>query len=45
MYVYINVIWGVRENSNTFLCTNDTEIHSSSKDLGTAKCCVIEALA
>jgi hypothetical protein len=42
--VYINGISDVCENSNTFLYADDTEIHSSSKDIGIAERCVNENL-
>ena len=42
--MYINGISDVCENSNTFLYADDTEIHSSSKDIGIAERCVNEDL-
>jgi hypothetical protein len=42
--VYINGISDVCENSNTFLYADDTEIHSSSKDIGIVERCVNEDL-
>ena len=42
--VYINGISDVCENSNTFLYADDTEIYSSSKDIGIAERCVNENL-
>ena len=40
----INGISDVCENSNTFLYADDTEIYSSSKDIGIAERCVNEDL-